>query len=98
MTPPTENTLNNALSQTGWHIEREPAKAVELARKILEATPDNPRARLYLAAALRRLGNATEAQQLLGPLSVEQPGMALVWYEFGLLQASRGETQSAIDS
>ncbi|HEX2591688.1 MAG TPA: tetratricopeptide repeat protein, partial [Rhizomicrobium sp.] len=95
MTLPAEQ-LNAALAQTARAIERDAPGAIRMAREILAAAPGHPRARLYLGAALRRNGEAAEAEAVLGPLAQEQPDLALVWFELGLLRGSRGETAAAI--
>jgi tetratricopeptide (TPR) repeat protein len=94
--------LNKSLSHTAM-IEQasallatDPATARRQAEAILARAPKDPRARLILGSAQRRLGDPQAARALLAPLAMTHPGAAHTHYELGLTLAALGETASAV--
>ncbi len=94
--PAPTGTLSAALAHAARLLASDPAKAAEQAREILQAVPGEPRARLYLGAAQRRLGDLDGARGTLDALAAEQPKVALVWLELGLVRAEQGDARAAI--
>ena len=74
----------------------DPAQARRLAEAALRVVPDDPRARLILASALRRLGESAAALEWLAPLARAGPDTLLVQYEVGLALADLGETAASV--
>ena len=68
------------------------------ATAILEASPGHPQAQLVLGAAHFRLGELDAARTVLGPLAASQPRAAAVQLEWGLLLASGGDIDGAIEA
>jgi predicted Zn-dependent protease len=96
--PAPTGTLSAALAHAARLLASDPAKAAEQAREILQAVPGEPRARLYLGAAQRRLGDLDGARKTLDALAAEQPKVALVWFELGLVRAEQGDARAAISA
>ncbi len=77
-------TLATALAHAESLLATAPALAAEQAAEILAVVPEQPAARLLLASARRRLGEAPEALGLLDTLAAAHPGHSMVHYERGL--------------
>jgi tetratricopeptide (TPR) repeat protein len=90
-----EAPLDTALAHATQLMARQPILAVKQAEEILKLLPGEPRARLILAGARRRLGQVGEARTILEPLAREQPGAAHVHLELGLSLAALGEAAPA---
>jgi tetratricopeptide (TPR) repeat protein len=93
-TPPS--SLSAAIEHASALLATDPAKAERRARDILEAAPNDPRAQLILASALRRQGRFAAARALLEPLARAYPGAALTQYELGLVLSPDGDAAGAI--
>ncbi|HEX5263506.1 MAG TPA: sulfotransferase [Phenylobacterium sp.] len=89
-------SLAAALGHASALLDTDPARAEGDARAILERAPGDPRARLILASALRRQGDAQGARALLEPLAADYPGAALTRYELGLSLGGLGDADAAI--
>jgi predicted Zn-dependent protease len=89
-------SLAAALAHTARLLDTQPSLAVEQAREILRAAPGHPQARLFLAAAQRRLGDMADARDALETLAREQRTAPSVFYELGQARAALGETVGAI--
>ena len=76
-------------------LATDPARAVVLAREVLAAAPLAHEARLLLAAALRRNGDAAAAGTLLRPLAAQLAASWGVQYELGMALAICGNTAGA---
>src|SRR5262249_28761858 len=74
----------------------DPAGAIEKAREMLKATPDDFEARMFLAAALRQDGDAEPSKESLEPLVAPHPESAEVRYQLGLTLGTLGENHAAI--
>jgi tetratricopeptide (TPR) repeat protein len=74
----------------------QPEQAEAAARAILEATPDDPEARLVLATALSQLGDAKNARALLEPLCADNPDWAEPRLQLGRALGVLGENHAAI--
>ena len=96
MDQPAQGTLKTALAHAARLLETDPAQAAEQAREILAVSPAHPQARLYLAAAQRRLGDAPAAREMLEPLAREQAKAPSVWIELGHTRAAQGDGRGAI--
>jgi predicted Zn-dependent protease len=83
-------TLDQALDRALRLMTSSPVLAERQAREILALVPGEPRARLVIGMARRRLGDLAGARETLGPLAGEQPRSAQIAYELGeSLLASR---------
>jgi tetratricopeptide (TPR) repeat protein len=78
-------TLDVALAHAERLLAADPRMAAEQAREIMAVVPDHPAARLLLASAHRRVGEAAEALALLEELAAAHGGWAMVHYERGLV-------------
>jgi tetratricopeptide (TPR) repeat protein len=79
-------------------LARSPELAEAQAREILHAVPGEPRARLLLARALRRKGDARAALETAENLVVEQPRAAAAHLELALACAAAGDGRRALRS
>ena len=77
-------------------LESDPAAAVVHASRILAEFPDHAEARLLLASARRRLGDAPAALAALEPLSNSQSDSAFLQLEMGRTYAASGTTTQAL--
>jgi tetratricopeptide (TPR) repeat protein len=93
-----QGTLKTALAHAARLVEADPARAAAQARAILEVSPAHPQARLYLAAAQRRLGDVDAALAVLEPLAAEQPKAPSVWIELGFARAAVGATRASAEA
>jgi predicted Zn-dependent protease len=83
-------TLDQALDRALRLMASSPALAERQGREILSVVPGEPRARLVIGMARRRLGDLAGAREMLEPLAAEQPRSAQIAYELGeALLASR---------
>jgi tetratricopeptide (TPR) repeat protein len=83
-------TLDQALDRALRLMVSSPALAERQAREILAVVAGEPRARLVVGMARRRLGDLAGARETLAPLAAEQPRSAQIAYELGeTLLASR---------
>ncbi len=97
MTAPAQasTSVAAALTRAEQFLAAKPDLAARQAAAILEGVPGHPQARLILAAARRRLGDAEAARTMLEPLAREQPGAARVHVEYGLALAALGAFAAA---
>src|SRR5581483_3307294 len=77
-------------------LESDPAAAAVHASRILAQFPDHAEARLLLASAHRRLGDAPAALAALEPLSSSQSNSAFLKLEMGRSYAASGNTAQAL--
>lgn len=89
-------SLAAALEHASRLLPSRPDLAERQAREILAVVPDDPRAKLILGSARRRLGDAAAAWAVLEPLAKTQPRSANTHHELGLTLAALGEGGSAI--
>ena len=89
-------TLATALAHAARLLNVDARKAIEQAREILAAVPDQPQATLILASALRRTGDFATARSELEKLVERAPNAAQAWLELGLACAAQGATKKAI--
>jgi tetratricopeptide (TPR) repeat protein len=89
-------SLNAAIERASAVLGADPARALREAEAILRLAPADPRARLILGSARRRLGDAAKAKAILAPLAAAYPKAAHTQYELGLVQAALGDRKNAI--
>jgi tetratricopeptide (TPR) repeat protein len=82
--------LNQAIERAAVLLAREPERAEREIRQVLATAPQDPRARLILASAQRRLGRHREAHAVLVPLAASFPRAARTQYELGLTSLALG--------
>jgi tetratricopeptide (TPR) repeat protein len=91
-------SLNEAVARASDILGRDPRAALGQARAILSAAPNDPRARLILASAHRRLGETNEALAILRPLARAFPAAAHTQYELGMALAAKGDRVGAVEA
>ena len=89
-------TLATRIERAAALLATDPAAAEREARTALAAAPGDPRARLILASALRRRGDAAGALSILELLAAAHPNAALTQYELGAALAATGDAAAAI--
>ena len=85
-----------AIEAAAAMLAADPDGAEARARAILAVSPGDPRARLVLASALRRRGDAAGALALLEPLGRAYPRAANTQYELGAARAALDDRAGAI--
>ena len=88
--------LNAAVERASAILGSDPSRALREAEAILKLAPADPRARLILGSARRRLGQAAAARAILAPLAAAYPRAAHTQYELGLVLEALGERKTAI--
>ena len=91
-----KGTLATALAHAARLLNVDARKAIEQAREILAAVPNQPQATLILASALRRSGDFAAARSELEKLVERAPNATQAWVELGLACAAQGATKKAI--
>lgn len=91
-------TLATALAHGAMLLEKSPKHAAEQAKAILQAIPGQRDARVMLAAALRRQGDAVGAKTLLEQMTGEDAKWAEAHLEMGLVLGALGDGKTAIRS
>ena len=89
-------TLATALAHAERLLATAPKLAAEQAIEILKVVPDHPAARLLLASARRRTGDAAGALGMLEPLAKTYPDWAVVQYELGLAHGALRHGEPAV--
>jgi Flp pilus assembly protein TadD len=89
-------SLGAAAAQAAGLLATDPAAARRTAEQILRLAPQDPRARLILASALRRTGDPAAALAILTPLARAYPRAALTQYELGAALAAQGQEAAAL--
>jgi tetratricopeptide (TPR) repeat protein len=72
-------------------LAHDPKAAGREAGALLRVAPADPRARLIMASALRRLGDPDAAHAILAPLARAYPNAARTQYELGLTALAMGQ-------
>lgn len=90
--------LNAAVEHASTLLGSDPSAARAEAAGIVKVAPGDPRARLILASAHRRLGDPAAALAILVPLARAYPRAAHTHYELGASRAARGQTAAAIEA
>ena len=93
---PSLDSLAAAIARASELLADDPASAGRQAEAILELVPVDPRVRLILASARRRLGDPAAALALLAPLARAHPRAAHTHYELGVTLVALGDTAAAI--
>jgi tetratricopeptide (TPR) repeat protein len=88
-------TLNAAVARASAALANDPAAAQRDAEAVLQLAPQDPRARLILASARRRRGDAAGAVGILGPLAAAFPRAAHTQYELGAALLALGDSARA---
>lgn len=92
----SSGTLSAALAEGAELLRTNPRFAEALARDILKAIPGQQQALTLLVSAERAQGNTHGARMALEAMAREQPRLAAVQCELGLLLGELGETEAAI--
>jgi len=93
-----ETPLWTILARAANLLTVDPAKAEGLAQGVLKSSPAQPHALMLLVSARRAQGDSEGARALIESLTAEQPNLAALHYELGLLRAELGDTRGAIAS
>jgi len=96
MASPPPATLNAAIERAAALLGADPAAARRDAESVLKTAPNDPRALLILASALRRLGDPRGARRVIEPLAKAFPRAARTHYELGAVLAELGEDKAAM--
>jgi len=88
-------SLNAAVARASAVLGADPSRALREAEAILKLAPADPRARLILGSARRRLGDPARAKAILAPLAAAYPRAAHTQYELGLVLEALGERKQA---
>lgn len=88
--------IGAALTHAARLLGARPDLAERQAREILAVAPTDPRAQMFLGAALRRQGHASEARVVLEPLARAQPKSPQTHLELGLTLQALGEGGAAV--
>ena len=88
--------MNVSPEQAAAALAESPALAERHARALIAQNPSDPRPRLILASAMRRLGRASEALPALAELAKAWPHAARTRYELGLCLAATGKQGEAL--
>jgi len=94
----TTGNLADALAHGAALLEKSPKRAAEQAKAIIASIPGQRDARVLLAAAIRRQGDAKGALDNLQQMIAEDAGWAGAHYEMGLALGALGEGKGAIRS
>ena len=94
--PERKGNLATALERAAQFLRSDPAKAIEQAREILRAVPQQPQATLILASALRRSGELSGALRELDALVKRHPQAVQAWLELGMVFAAQGATRKSV--
>ncbi len=94
--PLSPSGLNAAVDRAAGLLAVDAAAAEREARVVLGQAPGDPRARLILASARRRQGDARGALALLAPLAEAFPRAAQTRYELGVVRAALGDGPGAV--
>src|SRR5579859_1640059 len=89
-------SLNTAIERASAILGADPTRALREAEAILRQVPADPRARLIVGSARRRLGDPAKAMAILAPLAAAYPKAAHTQYELGLTHEALGERRKAI--
>lgn len=82
--------MTDPVEQAAKALAADPAAAERQARALVARNPTDPRPRLILASALRRLGRAAQALPILTDLARAYPKAARTRYELGLTLGALG--------
>ncbi|MCW1381401.1 sulfotransferase [Novosphingobium sp. KCTC 2891] len=85
--------MTDPVEQAARALAGNPARAEQQARALIVRNPADPRVRLILASALRRLDRAAEALPLLADLAKAWPRAARTRYEYGLCLCAAGQAR-----
>jgi tetratricopeptide (TPR) repeat protein len=88
-------SLHAAIERASAVLGADPSRALREAEAILKLAPADPRARLILGSARRRLGDPARARAILAPLAAAYPRAAHTQYELGLVLEALGERTQA---
>jgi tetratricopeptide (TPR) repeat protein len=95
---PRADPFAAALAEAARSLEDDPRLAERRSAAVLALDAAEPRARLVLGAARRRLGDLLGAKAVLEPLARTQPNSAPAHIELGLTLAALGDDVRAIPS
>jgi tetratricopeptide (TPR) repeat protein len=90
--------LWSMLARAADLLTTNPARAENRALEVLKSAPAQPQALILLVSARRAQGDTEGACALLESLAAEQPNLAALHYELGLLRAELRDAPAAIAS
>jgi len=85
--------MSDPVEQAASALAEQPAVAERLARRLIARQPGDPRPRLILASALRRLGRPQDALPILSDLARAFPKAARTRYELGVSLCALARTE-----
>jgi tetratricopeptide (TPR) repeat protein len=88
--------MSDPIATAATALATDPALAERQARALCAQVPGDPRPRLILASALRRLGRPVEATPILHDLAKAWPRAARTRFELGACLADLGRGQDAL--
>jgi tetratricopeptide (TPR) repeat protein len=94
----TAGSLNAAVERASAILATDPMAARQEAEAILKVAANDPRARLILGSARRRLGDLEGALAILVPLAKTFPRAAHTQYELGASFSAKGSFEAAVSA
>lgn len=85
-----------AVARAAGLLATDPQAAQRDANTLLRSAPQDPRARLILASALRRLDDPAGAYAILAPLARAYPNAARTQYELGVVGLAMGHPDAGV--
>jgi predicted Zn-dependent protease len=96
--PEPQGTLETALEHAARLVDTKPQLAAEQVTELLKHVPQHPMARLLLAVARRKCGEADAAIPVLQQLCAERPGWAEAQQELGESLACTGQREAGLEA
>jgi tetratricopeptide (TPR) repeat protein len=94
---PSQDTLSADLTAAAASLAADAEGAATAASELLDRYPGQPQTLLVLVSALRLMGAAEVARDLIGLMAEEYPNLAAIRYELGLVHAQLGARDEAIE-
>lgn len=94
----SSDSADLALMRASMLLESDPAAAASLASDVLARAPEHDEAKLLLAAACRRLGDAAKSIGVLESLCAAHPGSPVMQLELGRAYAAAGRGTDAMSA
>ena len=91
------DTLSDDLSRAAALLSSDPPAAEAQALDVLTIAPGQPQALMLITSARRLAGDKAGVREILERLAAENPKLAVVQYELGLILISMGENEKAVE-